>query len=327
TVYGGVGYAPQIKAVRRGVDVLVATPGRLVDLINGGHCKLDNTKFLVLDEADRMLDMGFKKDIEKIVSYLPSDRQTLLFSATMPPSIEKLARSVLTEPKRVSIAPVQVTARNIAETVMFVSKENKNALLFKLLENSGVERAIVFTRTKHAAERLATKLGKQNIRSEAIHGNKSQNARQRSLVKFRRGQVRILVATDVAARGIDVDDITHVINYQLSNEPESYVHRIGRTARAGKSGTALTLCDIEDFPFLSGVEKLLKRRLAVTEDEQFHDAALASRHQQGHSISKSKPRPKGKGKRNWNSDKPVKAGQRPARRRPRRRSRAAHAAA
>ncbi len=288
-IYGGVGYGPQISTLRRGIDVLVATPGRLVDLINAGKCDLTGTQFLVLDEADRMLDMGFRKDLEFIVSKLPAQRQTLLFSATMPGTIAKLAKQVLSNPKRVSVEPVQVTARNISERVMFVSKENKNSLLFKLLDNSEIERAIVFTKTKHAAERLAKKLGKQKVRAVAIHGNKSQNARQRSLVKFGKGSVRVLVATDVAARGIDVDDVTHVINYQLSNEAESYVHRIGRTARAGKSGTAITLCESEERGLLTAIEKLLGRKLTVDTDNPYHDDVLANQHRQNHGAGAKRP--------------------------------------
>ncbi len=277
-VYGGVGYGPQIKALREGVDILVATPGRLLDLFSEGRLDLKYAQFLVLDEADRMLDMGFKKDIETLIAELPKERQTLLFSATMPPEIAKLAAKILNNPKRVDVSPATMTAHNIDEQVMFVHRDKKNALLFDLLNDKEIERAIVFTRTKHVAERLTKSLNNRKVRAEAIHGNKSQNARQKSLTRFRDGRCRILVATDVAARGIDVDGITHVINYQLSNEPESYVHRIGRTARAGKSGTAVTLCDSEESGYLLDVERLLKRKLVIRDDVEYHDAELAQRH-------------------------------------------------
>lgn len=277
-VYGGVGYGPQIKALRAGVHVLVATPGRLLDLFEEGHLDLEHVQFLVIDEADRMLDMGFKNDLERIISEIPSERQTILFSATMPPEITRLSKKILTDPKRIDISNASLTAQNIDEQVMFVHRDNKNAQLFELLKDKDVERAIVFTRTKHTAEQLSKKLNTQKVSADAIHGDKRQNARQRSLARFRNGQVRVLVATDVAARGIDVDGITHVINYQLSDEPENYVHRIGRTARAGKSGTALTLCDPEDSNLLLGVERLLKRKIAINESITYYDAAVAARH-------------------------------------------------
>ena len=280
-VYGGVGYSPQIHALQNGVDVLVATPGRLLDLFHQRHLNLEKVQFLVLDEADRMLDMGFKKDIEAITEQLPKERQTILFSATIPPDIEKLAKAVLYKPKRINVSPPTMTAQNIDEKVMFVHSDNKNALLFKLLRSQDIERVLIFTRTKHVAERLQKKLNTKSVRAEAIHGNKTQNARQRSLSNFRTGRIRVLVATDVAARGIDVDGISHVINYQLSDEPENYVHRIGRTARAGKSGTAVTLCDSGESSLLRSVERFLKRKITVEDDPDYHDADIAAKHLRG----------------------------------------------
>ena len=277
-IHGGVGYGPQIRALRRGIDILVATPGRLLDLHNNSHLDLKHAQFLVIDEADRMFDMGFRRDLETIIRELPEERQTILFSATMPKEILKFAKQTLANPKRVSVSPVTITAQNIDDRVVFVNKKHKKALLVELLKDKDMKKVMVFTRTKHVAERLSKVLKAKNINVEVIHGNKSQNARQRSLAKFRNGKVRILVATDVAARGIDVNGITHVINYQLSNEPESYVHRVGRTARAGRSGTALTLCDSEESQFLFNVERLLKRKLVVEDELPYFDSNLAKRH-------------------------------------------------
>ena len=262
-VYGGVGQNPQVKALERGVDVVVATPGRLLDLIAQGHVWLGAVSFLVLDEADRMLDMGFIKPILQIVSHLPRDRQSLLFSATMPKAMRKLAADLLVDPVEVAVAPKTVTAPRIEQAIFHVSQSVKPDLLRGLLATPDVDRAIVFTRTKHGADRLAKKLSRSAIEAVVIHGNKSQNARLRALDAFRTGKSRVLIATDVAARGIDIEQVSHVINYDLPNEPESYVHRIGRTGRAGAVGTALSLCDPSEQGYLRSIEKLTKRAIPV----------------------------------------------------------------
>ncbi|HBF34223.1 TPA: DEAD/DEAH box helicase, partial [Candidatus Sumerlaeota bacterium] len=230
-VYGGVSQRTQVHALNRGVDILVATPGRLMDLMNQKYINLSKVEIFVLDEADRMLDMGFIRDIRKIITTIPAERQTVFFSATMPPEIQRLADELLSDPVRVQVTPSHSTAERVEQKVMFVEKSNKSALLSELLKDESINRALVFTRTKHGADRLSMQLERLDIVSEAIHGNKSQAARSKALDKFRTGRVRVLVATDVAARGIDVDGITHVINYDLPNEPESYIHRIGRTGR------------------------------------------------------------------------------------------------
>ncbi|MGA7711965.1 MAG: DEAD/DEAH box helicase [Rhizomicrobium sp.] len=262
-VVGGVGQAPQVKALSAGVDILVATPGRLLDLVEQGHLKLDVTANLVLDEADRMLDMGFIRDIRKIVAALPRNRHSMLFSATMPADVEQLARSILHQPVRIDIMPEKRTAENIDQRVFHVPAAEKRALLASLLKDASYERVLVFTRTKHTANRVAEHLGKGGFVAEAIHGNKSQSARQRALERFRSGAARILVATDIAARGIDIDNITHVINFELPNEPESYVHRIGRTARAGAAGAAISFCDPAENGHLRQIEKLTKSPLRI----------------------------------------------------------------
>ncbi len=266
-IYGGVGQNPQVNALRRGVDILVATPGRLLDLMNQRHLRLDGVGHFVLDEADRMLDMGFIHDVRKIVAALPRQRQTLLFSATMPQAISGLASDILRDPVRVAVTPVATPAERIEQSVFFVAAGDKRDLLRQILEDTATDRTIVFTRTKHRANRVAEQLAKTGIPAEAIHGNKSQTARQRALDGFRSGRVRVLVATDIAARGIDVDGVGHVINYELPNVPEDYVHRIGRTARAGASGAAISLCDPEEQGHLRGIESLIKRRLDVAGGE------------------------------------------------------------
>jgi len=262
-VFGGVGKNPQIKALSRGVDILTATPGRLLDLQNEGYLHLDRVEIVVLDEADRMLDMGFIRDVRRIVALLPKKRQTLLFSATMPKDISSLASSILNQPVRVDVEPEKTTVDKVSQSILHVRKENKKDLLTHLLQSNDVRRAVVFTRTKHGANRLAAALGAEGISTEAIHANKSQNARIRALDGFKKGEVRVLVATDLAARGIDVDGITHVFNYELPNEPETYVHRIGRTARAGASGIAVSFCDVEERPLLKQIERLLGRPVPV----------------------------------------------------------------
>jgi ATP-dependent RNA helicase RhlE len=263
SIFGGVSQNAQVKAMQRGVDILIATPGRLLDLIDQGHVRLDQAKILVLDEADRMLDMGFIRDVRKIIGAMPKERQSLLFSATMPPEVEKLANDILKDPARVEVVAKTVTVDRIDQRLYYVETSKKRALLSELLENPELSRVIVFTRTKHGANRVAEQLEKTGIVTEALHGNKSQNARQQALNQFRAGKARVLVATDIASRGIDVNGVTHVINYELPHEPESYVHRVGRTARAGNEGIALSFCDASERSFLRGIEKLTRRPLTV----------------------------------------------------------------
>ncbi len=274
-VYGGVGYQPQINALSRGVDVLVATPGRLLDLIERGNVRLDQVEVFVLDEADRMLDAGFLPCIRKIFAATSARRQSMLFSATLPTEIMQLIKTMLTDPVEVSVAPQSTTVEKIDQRVLFVDREDKSDLLLSVLQENGVERALVFTRTKHGANKVAQKLGKNRIRAEAIHGNKSQSARMLALKNFRSGKSPVLVATDVAARGLDVDGITHVINYELPNEPESYVHRIGRTARAGASGTAISFCDDGERGYLFNIERIIKKTVTPDTDHPFHADAIA----------------------------------------------------
>jgi ATP-dependent RNA helicase RhlE len=262
-VIGGVGKRPQTDALKGGVDVLIATPGRLIDLLNTGQADLSETEYLIIDEADRMLDMGFIRDVRRIVAKLPEQRQTLLFSATMPDEIARLAREILFEPKRVEIASKTVAVEKIEQTVHHLDSAAKRSRLAELLTAPDLERVIVFTRTKHGADKVVKNLARDGFSAEAIHGNKSQNARQRALENFREGRSRVLVATDIASRGIDIDDVTHVINYELPNVPESYVHRIGRTARAGAAGIAISFCDASEQPHLRSIERLIKRSLTV----------------------------------------------------------------
>ncbi len=262
-IFGGVGAGKQIAALRAGVDVLVATPGRLEDLLGERHVALDSVRFFVLDEADRMLDPGFLPHVRRVVRALPADRQTMLFSATMPTELEPLVASVLKQPVRVEAAKVASTPDRIDQSLYFVEREAKRDLLADLLKGVEVERAIVFTRTKHGADRVVKQLAAREVDSEAIHGNKSQNARERALSRFRDGSLRVLVATDIAARGIDVSGVSHVLNFDLPDDPESYVHRIGRTARAGAVGTAISFCSSEERPLLARVERLTRQRLTV----------------------------------------------------------------
>jgi ATP-dependent RNA helicase RhlE len=268
-IFGGVGQQPQVDALRRGIDILVATPGRLLDLKEQGHVRFDGLSVFVLDEADRMLDMGFIHDVRRIAGALPKQRQSLLFSATMPPEIERLVGNLLKDPVRIEVTPSATTVELIDQRVMFVDAGNKRALLASLLKDNGISRALVFTRTKHGANRVAEGLAKGGVKTEAIHGNKSQGARQRALSDFRNGKVRVLVATDIAARGIDIDDISHVFNYDIPNVPESYVHRIGRTARAGAAGVAISFCDGSEKGFLRDIENLTRRKIAVVEGHGF----------------------------------------------------------
>lgn len=294
-VFGGVAQHPQVKALARGVDILIATPGRLLDLMRQGHLKLNKIEVFVLDEADRMLDMGFIPDIRKVIAALPKKRQALLFSATMAPAIRQLAETLLDNPVNINVAPKETTAANIDERVFFVDDKNKRALLSELLNKPEVNRTLVFTRTKSGANRLAKHLGHS---ANAIHGNKSQSARLSALKEFRSGQCRVLVATDVASRGIDVSGITHVINYDLPNEPESYVHRIGRTARAGSSGVAISFCGINEKIYLRNIERLLKRAVPKCTDHSFHSDLIA---QAGAQSRQDRPRRKFRPRRNTRS--------------------------
>jgi ATP-dependent RNA helicase RhlE len=262
-IFGGVGQKPQVNALSRGVDIVIATPGRLLDLMGQRRLRLDAIEFLVLDEADRMLDMGFVRDVRKIISALPKTRQSLLFSATMPGEVARLSGEILANPVRVEVTPQATPVERIEQSVYHVDAAGKRALLAKILDDPACARVLVFARTKHRANRVAEQLDKCGIAAEAIHGNKTQGARQRALKRFRDGDARVLVATDIAARGIDVDAVTHVINFELPNEPESYVHRIGRTARAGAGGVALSFCDSTERDYLRGIERLIQRRLAV----------------------------------------------------------------
>ncbi|MCK5941607.1 MAG: DEAD/DEAH box helicase, partial [Planctomycetes bacterium] len=260
-VFGGVGQMPQVKALQKGVDILIATPGRLLDLMNQGHCKLTDIDILVLDEADRMLDMGFLPDVRRILQKCPKERQTLLFSATMPADITALANKILFEPVRVEVTPPAATADRVEQSVYHVQKAKKRELLVQLLEDPAFVRTLVFTRTKHGADRVAKHLLRAGIPAHAIHGNKSQGARERALGEFRAGKAIVLVATDIAARGIDVPEISHVVNFDLPNVPESYVHRIGRTARAGRAGIAISFCDEGEHEYLRDIQKLIKQRI------------------------------------------------------------------
>ena len=300
-MHGGVSERPQIDAVRNGTDVLVATPGRLLDLLNQRQVHLNQVEIFVLDEADRMLDMGFIRDVRQIAAKVPTQRQTLLFSATMPDEIMDLAKSLLRDYQRIEVTPPSTTVERIAQRVMFVSREDKRKLLNDILQDKTITRALVFTRTKHGANRVAEQLAKSGIKADAIHGNKSQGARQRSLSAFKAGSVRVLVATDIAARGIDVDGVSHVINFELPAEPESYVHRIGRTARAGADGIAVSFCDAEEVGGLRAIERSIRQPVPVDESHAYHAAHIASRTGGG-------PKKQGGGNRNHNGGKPGNGG-------------------
>lgn len=269
TLFGGVNQNTQIAHLRGGVEILVATPGRLLDLIAQGFISLDHLEILVLDEADRMLDMGFIRDVRRIVAMLKGKRQTLLFSATMPEEISALAENILNDPVRIAVTPVASTVEVIEQSVYFVEKKDKPMLLLDLLRDRAMTRVLIFTRTKHGANKVTQFLEEYNVKVGVIHGNKSQAARQRALNAFKEGTARILVATDIAARGIDVDDVTHVINYDLPNEPESYVHRIGRTGRAGASGIAYSFCDADERDYLIDIERLIQQHLVVATNNPY----------------------------------------------------------
>jgi ATP-dependent RNA helicase RhlE len=315
-IFGGVNQNSQTSALQNGVDILIATPGRLLDLMNQRFVSLKDVEIFVLDEADRMLDMGFIHDVKKLLAALPVKRQSLFFSATMPPEIVKLSHTILKNPVKVEVTPASSTADTIKQFVYFVDKGNKNALLIDVLKDKNIKTALVFTRTKHGADKAVKVLIKHNIKAEAIHGNKSQNARQRALTNFKEQTTRILVATDIAARGIDVDDLEFVINYEMSNVAETYVHRIGRTGRAGARGTALSFCDAEEKEYLRDVEKLIAKKIPVIDNHPFplmdHNPVKAPKQQQrSRSHTSQKPadgrpsasrtvnRPTSEGKKKW----------------------------
>jgi len=269
-IFGGVKQHMQVRKLKSGVDILVATPGRLLDLMNQGYVHLNTLQIFTLDEADRMLDMGFINDVKKIVAKLPAKRQSLFFSATMPPAITKLSSTLLTDPVRLQVTPVSSTAETVAQKMYTVEKGNKKHLLQHVLQDDKLASALVFTRTKHGANKLVTFLDKAGINAAAIHGNKSQVARQKALKNFKEKSLRVLVATDIAARGIDIDELSHVINYEIPNEPETYVHRIGRTGRAMKTGIALSFCDKEECAFVQDIHKLINQEIPIEEDHPFH---------------------------------------------------------
>jgi ATP-dependent RNA helicase RhlE len=289
-IFGGVGQGQQVRTLARGVDVLIATPGRLLDLMGQGLVRLDRLEVFVLDEADRMLDMGFIHDVKRVIGALPKQRQSLFFSATMLPDVVRLAGTILNDPVKVEAHPVGSTVELVEQRVMFVEKADKRPLLGRVLKDAAVGRALVFTRTKHGADRVVQQLARDGVPADAIHSNKSQNARTRALERFRSGAGRVLVATDIAARGIDVEGITHVINYDLPNVPESYVHRIGRTARAGRSGVAISFCDTEERAYLKGIEALIKTRIQVVADHPWH-AGPSARPQPAKALPPASARP------------------------------------
>ncbi|MBI3135384.1 MAG: DEAD/DEAH box helicase [Bacteroidetes bacterium] len=287
-IFGGVNQNPQVAQMRQGVDILVATPGRLLDLMNQGHIRLDTIDFFVLDEADRMLDMGFIHDINRILPKLPKKRQSLFFSATMPLSIANLANSILTNPEMVKVDPVSSTAEKVKQEVYHVVKSMKRNLLKHVIHEKAMQQVLVFSRTKHGADRITRELAKAGIPASAIHGDKSQGAREKALAQFKERKITVLVATDIAARGIDIDSLQWVINYDLPNEPESYVHRIGRTGRAGASGTAISFCDIDERPYLQDIEKLIKLKIPVIANHPF---PINERDEADHEANKGKPKP------------------------------------
>lgn len=272
-IFGGVSQNPQVNALRSGVDVLVATPGRMLDLYNQRHINLKNVKYFVLDEADSMLDMGMINDVKKIVKNLPTVRQNIFFSATMPDEISKLADSMFKNPIKVEVAPVSSTTETIDQSIYFVGKKQKRSLLIDILKDKTIKNVLVFSRTKHGANKITTDLLDSGIKAEAIHGNKSQNARQLALKNFKDGKIRVLVATDIAARGIDIDELSHVINYDLPEVAETYVHRIGRTGRAGKTGKAIAFCSMEEKDLYKSIEKLTKKKISVVSDHAYISSA------------------------------------------------------
>jgi ATP-dependent RNA helicase RhlE len=306
-IYGGVNQFQQTSALQRGVDILVATPGRLLDLMNQGYISLKDIEFFVLDEADRMLDMGFIHDIRRILAVLPHKRQSLFFSATMPFEIIKLANTILQKPKKVEVTPSASTVDIIQQYTYFVDKGNKNSLLLNVLEDSKIKTVLVFTRTKHGADKVVRILQKNHIKAEAIHGNKTQNARQRALTNFKAQTTRVLVATDIAARGIDVDDLEYVINYEIPNIAETYVHRIGRTGRAGAKGTSFSFCDAEEKTYMRDIEKLINKKIPVIDTHPFplldHNPVKAPQQQRRTGSNQYRPKPsENSNKKVWRSN-------------------------
>ena len=301
-IFGGVSQNPQTKILTQGVDILIATPGRLLDLIDQKYIDLGNVKHFVLDEADRMFDMGMVRDVKKIVAKLPKDRQNLLFSATMPGEVMKLVNDILKDPIKVKVAPVSSTIDTITQGVYFVNKKEKKSLLVHLLKDEDIKSLLVFSRTKHGANNIVKDLTKVGIESQAIHGNKSQNARQLALSNFKEGKIRVLVATDIAARGIDVDELSHVINYDLPDVPETYVHRIGRTGRAGHSGIALSFCDDEERSELKAIEKVIGKSIPLMEAGEFERIVIPKETTQRKEVDKKNTNAK-KPRGNWYSDK------------------------
>ena len=304
-IFGGVNQNPQANALRNGVDIVIATPGRLLDLMNQGHLSLRDVEIFVLDEADRMLDMGFIHDVKRLLTALPKKRQSLFFSATMAPEIITLANTILVNPESVSVTPVSSTVEIIKQFVFFVDKGNKNALLLDVLKDKEIKTALVFTRTKHGADKVVKVLAQHNIKAEAIHGNKAQNARQRALSNFKAQTTRVLVATDIAARGIDVDDLQYVVNYEMPNVAETYVHRIGRTGRAGAEGTAFSFCDAEEKAYLKDIEKLIAKKITVLDNHPFplidNNPVKVPKQQHVRSNAHARPKPN-------NGAKPAQSG-------------------
>lgn len=269
-IFGGVGKQPQISKLNRGLDILVATPGRLLDLMSEGHIKYDQLEVFVLDEADRMLDMGFFNDVKRVILQLPKQKQSLFFSATMPADIANLANSILVKPVKVEVTPQATTVEKIDQKIYKVERENKPSLLESILEDQQIQSVLIFARTKHGADRIVKKLEKAQISAAAIHGNKSQGAREKALGNFKAGEIRVLVATDIAARGIDIPQVSHVINYNIPEDPENYVHRIGRTARAGRSGISISFCDATEIKLLKNVEKFIRQQIPIDKSHPFH---------------------------------------------------------
>ncbi len=298
-IFGGVTQLRQTTALKKGVEILVATPGRLLDLMNQGFIDLKNLSVFVLDEADRMLDMGFINDVKKVIAKLPAKRQTLFFSATMPPEIQKLADILLKNPAKIEVTPPSSTVDKITQSLYYTTKAEKPKLLLHLMEEQGITTALVFTRTKHGADKVVKFLQRANIKAAAIHGNKSQNARQNALNDFKAGKIQVLVATDIAARGIDIDELTHVFNFDLPNIPETYVHRIGRTGRAGNKGVAIAFCSVEERTELKDIEKLIKIKIPVVEEHPYKVApgALAQKIMPKQKVPSNKKKPWHKSKR------------------------------
>lgn len=304
-IFGGVSQNPQTEALKKGVDVLIATPGRMIDLYNQKFINLDNVKYFVLDEADSMLDMGMIHEVKRIIKHLPKVRQNIFFSATMPKEISKLADSIFNNTVKVEVAPVSSTTETIKQSIYFVSSRKKKSLLIDLLKDKSMESVLVFSRTKHGANKITKDLVNASITAEAIHGNKSQNARQLALNNFKEKKTRVLVATDIAARGIDIDELSHVINFDLPEVAETYVHRIGRTGRAGKSGTAIAFCSIEERNLYNSIEKLINKKIEVVNDHAYVNSANDAKESRNNKVNKNDNRPKRSNNRNKNNGRIV----------------------